>query len=249
MVMVYKSMVVQNKLDASNLVLTLKQESMKYMIKNMFDLRWNCKELKEIVKLRLFRVYDQKHVWFEVELQGAQGNREAKVIQSAYGNVAENKEVKKSKKANLWKLLRPWFSSDFCVADNSSKVLVNGFVCKDPKMVKAEDFLFRGLDKMGNTTNAVGSNCLTAEHSVGFVTSNTNNKLFTKRLEKGDVFVFPQGLIHFQQNVGKGYALAIAALSSQNPGVITIADAVFGSNPDISDDIAVQGPCQVYRKK
>ncbi|GKE00018.1 germin, RmlC-like cupin domain protein [Tanacetum coccineum] len=72
---------------------------------------------------------------------------------------------------------------------------------------------------------------------VGFVTSNTDNKLFTQRLEKGDVFVFPQGLIHFQQNVGKGYALAIAALSSQNPGVITIADAVFGSNPDISDDI------------
>nr|GEW29778.1 putative germin-like protein 2-1 [Tanacetum cinerariifolium] len=47
---------------------------------------------------------------------------------------------------------------DFCVADRNSNVLVNGFACKDPKMVKAEDFLFRGLDKMGNTTNAVGSN-------------------------------------------------------------------------------------------
>ena len=159
-------------------------------------------------------------------------------------------------------------------------VLVNGFVCKDPKMVKAEDFLFRGLDKMGNTTNAVGSNVTqvtvnplpglntfgismvridyapwgqNAPHThprateilvviegsllVGFVTSNTDNKLFTQRLEKGDVFVFPEGLIHFQQNIGNGYAVAIAALSSQNPGVITIANAVFGSNPDISDDI------------
>ncbi|GJZ08409.1 germin, RmlC-like cupin domain protein [Tanacetum coccineum] len=75
-------------------------------------------------------------------------------------------------------------------------------------MVKAEDFLFRGLDKME------------------YIKQNA-----------GDVFVFPQGLIHFQQNVGNGYALAIAALSSQNPGAITIADAVFGSNPDISDDI------------
>ncbi|GJV48330.1 germin-like protein 2-1 [Tanacetum coccineum] len=174
----------------------------------------------------------------------------------------------------------PGSLQDFCVADNSSKVLVNGFVCKDPKMVKAEDFLFRGLDKMGNTTNPVGSNVTAvnvnqlpglntfgismvridyapwgqnAPHThprateilvviegsllVGFVTSNTDNKLFTQRLEKGDVFVFPQGLIHFQQNVGNGYALAIAALSSQNPGAITIADAVFGSNPDISDDI------------
>ena len=29
----------------------------------------------------------------------------------------------------------------------------------------------------------------------------------------------------------------IAALSSQNPGVITIANAVFGSNPPISVDV------------
>ncbi|KAI7730414.1 hypothetical protein M8C21_025359, partial [Ambrosia artemisiifolia] len=72
---------------------------------------------------------------------------------------------------------------------------------------------------------------------VGFVTSNPENRLITKLLQKGDVFVFPKGLIHFQQNVGSGYALAIAALSSQNPGVITIANAVFGSNPDIAGDI------------
>ncbi|KAG6429026.1 hypothetical protein SASPL_107065 [Salvia splendens] len=72
---------------------------------------------------------------------------------------------------------------------------------------------------------------------VGFVTSNPDNTLITKTLYKGDVFVFPVGLIHFQRNVGTGNAVAIAALSSQNPGVITIANAVFGSNPDISSDI------------
>ena len=73
---------------------------------------------------------------------------------------------------------------------------------------------------------------------VGFVASNQNdNRLFTKVLYKGDVFVFPIGLIHFQQNVGYGNAVAIAALSSQNPGVITIANAVFGSKPPISDEV------------
>ncbi|KAI3857274.1 hypothetical protein MKX03_027434 [Papaver bracteatum] len=70
---------------------------------------------------------------------------------------------------------------------------------------------------------------------VGFVTSNPENKLFTKVLYKGDVFVFPVGLIHFQANVGKTPAVAIAALSSQNPGVITIANAVFGSKAPIND--------------
>ncbi|CAA3022839.1 germin 2-1 [Olea europaea subsp. europaea] len=77
---------------------------------------------------------------------------------------------------------------------------------------------------------------------VGFVTSNPadpnmKNKLFTKILHSGDVFVFPEGLIHFQFNVGKKKAVAFAGLSSQNPGVITIANAVFGSDPPISRDV------------
>jgi len=75
---------------------------------------------------------------------------------------------------------------------------------------------------------------------VGFVTSNTDNgnKLFAKVLNKGDVFVFPQGLTHFQFNpIRDKPAVAIAALSSQYPGAITIANAVFGSKPSISDDV------------
>ena len=75
---------------------------------------------------------------------------------------------------------------------------------------------------------------------VGFVTSNLpggGNKFFTKVLNKGDVFVFPQGLIHFQFNIGKIPAVAIAGLSSQNPGTTTIANAVFGAQPPISVDV------------
>ncbi|CAK9175431.1 unnamed protein product [Ilex paraguariensis] len=72
---------------------------------------------------------------------------------------------------------------------------------------------------------------------VGFVTSNPENRLITKVLQKGDIFVFPVGLVHFQRNIGYSNAIAIAALSSQNPGVITIANAVFGSNPDIPNDL------------
>ncbi|XP_038877585.1 germin-like protein subfamily 1 member 7 [Benincasa hispida] len=170
---------------------------------------------------------------------------------------------------------------DFCVAvdDPKSAVFVNGKFCKDPKLVKAEDFVFRGLNIAGNTMNKQGSNVtlvnvdklpglntlgislarldfapngLNPPHIhprgteilvvvegtllVGFVTSNPN-KLFTKVLNKGDVFVFPIGLIHFQLNVGHVPALAFAGLSSQNPGVITIANAVFGSDPRIPIDV------------
>ncbi|MFS7965377.1 hypothetical protein Hanom_Chr09g00761541 [Helianthus anomalus] len=72
---------------------------------------------------------------------------------------------------------------------------------------------------------------------VGFVTSNIENRHISKVLHKGDVFVFPVNLIHYQRNAGKTNAVAIVALSSQNPGVIPVANAVFGSNPDISNDV------------
>ncbi|XWS57799.1 hypothetical protein CRYUN_Cryun09bG0204400 [Craigia yunnanensis] len=72
---------------------------------------------------------------------------------------------------------------------------------------------------------------------VGFVTSNPDNRLITKVLYPGDVFVFPVSLIHFQFNIGNTNAVAFAGLSSQNPGVITIANAVFGSDPAINPDI------------
>ena len=72
---------------------------------------------------------------------------------------------------------------------------------------------------------------------LGFVTSNPN-RLFSRVVKKGDVFVFPKAMIHFQMNLAHDKpAAALSSLSSQNPGVISIANAVFGSNPPISDDV------------
>ena len=74
---------------------------------------------------------------------------------------------------------------------------------------------------------------------AGFVTSDPN-KLFTKVLNKGDVFIFPIGLINFQINIGETAALAFASFNSQNPGLITITNAVFGSNPPITPDVLIK---------
>lgn len=63
---------------------------------------------------------------------------------------------------------------------------------------------------------------------VGFVTS-SKNTFISKVLQKGDVFVFPVGLTHFQWNVGSTYATAIVAL--------TIPNSLFGSKPDIASDV------------
>ncbi|PIA36016.1 hypothetical protein AQUCO_03400129v1 [Aquilegia coerulea] len=72
---------------------------------------------------------------------------------------------------------------------------------------------------------------------VGFVTSNPENRLISKVLQKGDVFVFPMGLVHFQRNVGHRNAIVMAGFGSQNPGAVGIANAVFGSNPAIPNEV------------
>ncbi|KQK05583.1 germin-like protein 8-4 [Brachypodium distachyon] len=171
---------------------------------------------------------------------------------------------------------------DFCVADMKSNVRVNGFPCKDPMAVVADDFFNKAmLDKPRDTmTSKVGSNVtninianfpglntlgislaridyaplgvntphihpratelltvLEGTLYLGFVTSNPN-RLFSKVVTKGDVFVFPKAMIHFQMNLAHDKpAAALSSLNSQNPGVITIANAVFGSKPPISDDV------------
>ncbi|KDP45308.1 hypothetical protein JCGZ_09557 [Jatropha curcas] len=72
---------------------------------------------------------------------------------------------------------------------------------------------------------------------AGFITSNPDHRLFAKILKPGDVFVFPFGLIHFQMNIGKTPAVALAALNSQNPGVVTSANTIFGAVPAVNPDL------------
>ncbi|CAA7055499.1 unnamed protein product [Microthlaspi erraticum] len=67
---------------------------------------------------------------------------------------------------------------------------------------------------------------------AGFVAS--DQRYFIKTLNVGDVFLFPQGLIHFAANVGQGPAVAFAAFNSQDPGTTFIPNTVFGSNPPIN---------------
>jgi len=162
-------------------------------------------------------------------------------------------------------------------------VYVNGFYCKDPKEVTADDFFYKGYNKVGDTDNPLGtkivqvnSTTFPALNTLGvamgridfapgglnqphlhprasemltviegtlyaaFVSSNLqdgSNKVYGKILQKGDIFVFPQGLIHFQLNIGGTHAVANVAFGSQTPGLVTIANAMFESMPPIPDDV------------
>ncbi|KAL6853439.1 hypothetical protein ACP4OV_019468 [Aristida adscensionis] len=70
---------------------------------------------------------------------------------------------------------------------------------------------------------------------VGFVTG--AGRLVGRTVSKGEVFVFPRGLVHFQRSVGPAAAVAISAFNSQSPGTQTVAAALFGASPAVPTDV------------
>lgn len=76
---------------------------------------------------------------------------------------------------------------------------------------------------------------LEGQLDVGFIT--TANKLIAKTIKKGEIFVFPKGLVHFQKNNGDKPASVIAAFNSQFPGTQAIAPTLFTATPPVPDDV------------
>ncbi|GLJ48651.1 hypothetical protein SUGI_1026420 [Cryptomeria japonica] len=63
---------------------------------------------------------------------------------------------------------------------------------------------------------------------VGVV--DTTGKLFTQTLTKGDLFVFPKGLLHYQLNMYAGHAAtAVSAFGSANAGTVSLPSTLFTS--------------------
>ncbi|EAY73302.1 hypothetical protein OsI_01177 [Oryza sativa Indica Group] len=76
---------------------------------------------------------------------------------------------------------------------------------------------------------------LYGELDVGFVT--TANKLLSRTISQGDVFVFPRGLVHFQRNTGDKPAAVVSAFNSQLPGTQSIAATLFAASPAVPDAV------------
>ncbi|XP_024402325.1 germin-like protein subfamily 2 member 3 [Physcomitrium patens] len=63
---------------------------------------------------------------------------------------------------------------------------------------------------------------------TGFVSH--DNKLFTKTLHKGDVFLFPRATLHFQLCVGNVSAITFNSFNAQFPGLLMAANQLFVTN-------------------
>lgn len=66
---------------------------------------------------------------------------------------------------------------------------------------------------------------------VGLI--DTKNVLYTQKLQAGDMFVFPKGLIHYQYNTDLQYpATAIVAFGSASARAVAVPPSVFASGID-----------------
>lgn len=68
---------------------------------------------------------------------------------------------------------------------------------------------------------------------AGFISS--DNKVYSKSLNEGDIMIFPQGLLHFQINTGKTQSVAFVSFNSADPGVQILDFALFTN--DLPTDI------------
>ncbi|CAI0419422.1 unnamed protein product [Linum tenue] len=64
---------------------------------------------------------------------------------------------------------------------------------------------------------------------AGFITS-SSNKVYIATVTKGQVMVFPQGLLHFQLNAGKTAASAVVTFNSPEPGLQILDFALFAND-------------------
>nr|CAB3482349.1 unnamed protein product [Digitaria exilis] len=138
----------------------------------------------------------------------------------------------------------------------SLSVLVNGLPCKDVKDVKVDDFFLAAeLDKPRDTIMSKVKSNVTLINVMKLAGLNTLG------ISMARIDYAPQGhsplhthprateILTFLKahSTYDKPAVAIAALSSQNPGAITISNAVFGSKPSIADDVLAKA-FQVEKK-
>lgn len=141
-------------------------------------------------------------------------------------------------------------SSDFKTSDLTTPGPIDDFTGSSLKLMTAVEF--PGLNTLGlsvaRTDLKIDGIVMPHSHPrasemmfvaegvvrAGFV--DTRNKMFLKVLREGDVFVFPRGLLHFTMNAGYRAATVFSVLNSQNPGVVSVVDAVFGDG-SVSDMI------------
>ena len=79
-------------------------------------------------------------------------------------------------------------------------------------------------------TNQVSELIVVIEGAIlaGFIDS--DNTTYFKTLNKGDIMIFPQSLLHFQVNVGDVPALAFVSLNSASPGFQLTSGSLLANN-------------------
>ena len=85
--------------------------------------------------------------------------------------------------------------------------------------------------------------------TAGLISS--DNAVYVKTVEEGDIMVFPQGLLRFPVNTGGTEVLIWVSFGSPSPGLQVLNTALFGNNldSDLLEKITLLGDDEVQRLK
>ncbi|KAL0317230.1 UNVERIFIED_CONTAM: Germin-like protein subfamily 3 member 2 [Sesamum angustifolium] len=115
---------------------------------------------------------------------------------------------------------------DYCIPSPELSSLFPSS-CKNSSLVTVDDFVFSGIKTPGDSMRTGASH--------PFRICRFKKPSFRQSVGEGGVMVFPRGLMHFQMNVGDTTATILGSFNSQNPGLVKIPSAVFGS--DIKEEL------------
>ncbi|KAJ8422050.1 hypothetical protein Cgig2_004697 [Carnegiea gigantea] len=148
---------------------------------------------------------------------------------------------------------------DFCVADLNLRIGLVGYPCQNVSQVVvgntsnffrvavtgAFDATLPGLNGLGLSmfrldidvggvipihTHRVSELIVVIEGTILASFIDSDNIAYFKTLNKGDVMIFPQSVLHFQANVRDVPALAFVSLNSANPSFQLTSGSLFANN-------------------
>ncbi|XP_059633221.1 auxin-binding protein ABP19a-like [Cornus florida] len=65
---------------------------------------------------------------------------------------------------------------------------------------------------------------------VAGLISSSDNQVYLKTLNQGDIMLFPKGLLHFQVNTGRVPVIEFVSFSDPDPGLQILDNALFANN-------------------
>ncbi|GJT97404.1 hypothetical protein Tco_1092922 [Tanacetum coccineum] len=227
------------KLGSNNLVLVLKQESMKYMMKNVFCLRWNCREALGIVKLRFFWLVTMI-CW--VKDGGGQATLKEKTNTDAW-STQQCMKSGSSKHLGVYRSgLSKVFWAEVALSTTEAEYMALTDVVKEGAAVEDSNeaaFAVAAVEKIYAHESLTFNDIVSSTVAGKAVTTETT---ITGNIHQAEIWV-TKGLL----DKAKGNVLGIEIIRDQSGNTLRVSQSKFYNRKMVNGHIHIAVESQVYQ--